>query len=87
MLTQMLRLACIVAVLSAARVNSKIDFIAIAGVVSGFAAAITAWQSENGANRKINRYTNAVVALKNRACKFLPPYASCCTTALSSIDR
>ena len=53
------------------RVDSKIDFTAIAGVVSGFAAAITAWQSESGANRKINRYTNAVVALKNRACMLL----------------
>ena len=44
------------------RVDSDINFTAIAGVVSGFAAGITAWQSESGANRKINRYTNAVVA-------------------------
>ena len=35
------------------------------GAVSGVAAAITAWQSESGASRKINRYTNAVVALQN----------------------
>ena len=46
--------------------DSPIDFAATAGVVSGVAAAITAWQSESGANRKINRYTNAVVALQNR---------------------
>ena len=51
--------------MSTANRDSGIDFTAIAGVVSGFAAAITAWQSESGANRKINRYTNAVVALKN----------------------
>jgi hypothetical protein len=47
------------------RLDSDIDLTAIAGVVSGFAAAITAWQSESGANRKINRYTNAVMALKD----------------------
>lgn len=47
------------------RVDSNIDLTAVAGVVSGVAAAITAWQSESGANKKINRYTNAVVALKN----------------------
>ena len=59
---------CSIAILSymsTANRDSGIDFTAIAGVVSGFAAAITAWQSESGANRKINRYTNAVVALKN----------------------
>jgi hypothetical protein len=38
---------------------------ATAGIVAGLSAAITAWQSENGADRKINRYTNAVQALKN----------------------
>ena len=58
---------CSIAILSylSGRVDSDIDFTAIAGVVSGFAAAITAWQSESGANRKINRYTNAVMALKD----------------------
>jgi hypothetical protein len=50
----------------AGRVDSKVEFTAIAGSVSGVAVAITAWQSESGANRKINRYTNAVVDLKNR---------------------
>ena len=52
--------------MSAMIVDSTNDFAATAGVVSGVAAAITAWQSESGANRKINRYTNAVVALQNR---------------------
>ena len=52
--------------MSATIVDSTNDFAATAGVVSGVAAAITAWQSESGANRKINRYTNAVVALQNR---------------------
>ena len=47
-------------------VDSTIDFAATAGVISGVAAAITAWQSESGANRKINRYTSAIVALRNR---------------------
>ena len=64
------------------RVDSNIDFTAIAGVVSAFAAAITAWQSESGASRKINRYTNAVVALKNRECLplLLNHVGSCCRT-------
>jgi hypothetical protein len=58
---------CSIAILSylSGRIDSDMNFTAIAGVVSGFAAGITAWQSESGANRKINRYTNAVVALKN----------------------
>ena len=33
--------------------------------MSAVAAAITAWQEYGGADRKINRYTNAIVALKN----------------------
>ena len=61
-----------IAVLShlGAREGSETDYTAIAAVVSGCAGAITAWQSESGASRKINRYTNSVVALKNRA--YLP---------------
>ena len=41
------------------------DFSAIAGVIAGVSSAITAWQSENSASRKINRCTNAIIALKN----------------------
>ena len=37
----------------------------VAGIVSAVAAAITAWQEYGGADRKINRYTNANVSLKN----------------------
>ena len=37
----------------------------MAGVVSGVAAAITAWQEYGGADRKINRYTNAIASLRN----------------------
>ena len=45
--------------------TSSVELSAVAGVVSGVAAAITAWQEYGGADRKINRYTNAIVALKN----------------------
>jgi hypothetical protein len=38
---------------------------AAAGIIAGVSSSITAWQSESGAARKINRYTNAVQALKN----------------------
>ena len=48
------------------RVDSPIDLGATAGVIAGVASAILAWQSESGANRKINRYTSAIVALQNR---------------------
>jgi hypothetical protein len=43
---------CNIAILSylSELLDSDIDLTAIAGVVSGFAAAITAWQSESGAN-------------------------------------
>ena len=41
------------------------DLGAVAGVVSGVAAAITAWQEYGGADRKINRYTNAIASLRN----------------------
>ena len=57
--------------LSGTSVNSEtsdVDFTAIAAVVSGFVAAITAWRSESGADRKMSRYTNALTALKNREC-------------------
>jgi hypothetical protein len=58
-----------IAVLSylSGRVDDKVGatLIAVTGIVSGVSAAITAWQSESGANRKINRYTNAVQTLKN----------------------
>ena len=57
---------CSIAVLS--YLNGRVgtvDLSAIAGVVSGVSAGITSWQSESGADRKINRYTNAIVALKN----------------------
>ena len=37
----------------------------MAGVVSGVAAAITAWQEYGGADRKINRYTNAIASIQN----------------------
>ena len=47
------------------RVESILDFAALAGTISGISAAITAWQAETSANRKINRYTTAIVALKN----------------------
>ena len=33
--------------------------------MSGVAAAITAWQEYGGADRKINRYTNAIASLRN----------------------
>ena len=52
--------------LSGTKVDSPIDLGATAGVISGVAGAILAWQSESGANRKINRYTSAIVALRNR---------------------
>ena len=45
--------------------TSSGELSAVAGVVSGVAAAVTAWQEFGGADRKINRYTNAIVALKN----------------------
>jgi hypothetical protein len=41
------------------------DLFAAAGIIAGVSSAITAWQSESGADRKINRYTNAAQALKN----------------------
>ena len=41
------------------------DLGAVAGVVSGVAAAITAWQEYGGADRKINRYTNAIASIQN----------------------
>jgi hypothetical protein len=55
----------VLAYLSYGQMDSTVDATALAGVISGLAAAITAWQSESGANRKINRYTNAVLDLKN----------------------
>ena len=41
------------------------DLFAAAGIIAGVSSAITAWQSESGADRKINRYTNAAQALQN----------------------
>ena len=41
------------------------DLFAAAGIIAGVSSAITAWQSESGADRKINRYTNVAQALKN----------------------
>ena len=38
---------------------------AIAAVVSGAAAAITAWSSEQSPDRKLNRYTTAIISIKN----------------------
>ena len=37
----------------------------MAGVVAGTAAALTSWGEYNGADRKMNRFTNAIVALEN----------------------
>ena len=51
-----------------AHLNSRSDasdLSAVAGVVSGVVAAITAWQEYGGADRKINRYTSAIVSLRN----------------------
>ena len=47
------------------RVAKNVDLSAIAGVISGVSSALTAWQAESSAGRKINRYTNAIVALQN----------------------
>lgn len=41
------------------------DLSAIAGAVGGVSAALTAWQEYSGADRKINRYTAAIVAIQN----------------------
>jgi hypothetical protein len=41
------------------------DLSAIAGIVAGVSAALTSWAEYSGADRKINRYTNAVVAIEN----------------------
>ena len=41
------------------------DFSAAAGAVSAVSAALTSWGAADGADRKINRYTNASVAMEN----------------------
>ena len=63
----LLATTCAVTVLSylAGRLDTTVDLAAVAGIVAGASAGITAWQSESGANRKINRYSIAVVELKN----------------------
>jgi hypothetical protein len=47
------------------RRGATADLGAVAGVVAGCAAALTAWQAESGADRKINRYTTAILSIKN----------------------
>jgi hypothetical protein len=47
------------------REGTSTDLSAIAGVVSGVSASLTAWQKDSSADRKINRYTNAIVSIKN----------------------
>jgi hypothetical protein len=41
------------------------DLSAMAGVVAGVSVALTAWSDHSGADRKISRYTNAIVAIEN----------------------
>lgn len=50
---------CAIAVLS------FLNYIAVSGVVAGVATAITAWQAESGADRKINRYNTAILSITN----------------------
>eukprot|EP01045_Picozoa_sp_COSAG04_P040247 COSAG04_NODE_11671_length_695_cov_0.909396_1_plen_161_part_10 len=56
-----------IAVLSylSGRPGTSASLRAAGGVVSGLAGAITAWHKDSNADRKINRYANAVVALEN----------------------
>ena len=69
-LTMFLMLTCTSGIAVLSYLNGRpgmhtVDLNAVAGVVSGLSAAITAWQSDSGADRKINRYTNAVVSINN----------------------
>ena len=63
----LLSATCSIAILSYLndRPGTSADLSAAAGVVSGFSAALTAWQEYNGVDRKINRYTNAILSIKN----------------------
>ena len=47
------------------RPGTTASLTAAGGVVSGVSAALTAWQKDSSADRKINRYTNAIINLEN----------------------
>ena len=75
-----------IAVLSYLNGRTSGELSAVAGVVAGTATALTSWGEYNGADRKMNRFTNAIVALENHLIWWnsLPAVEQ---TSLSNINR